>query len=369
MAHMIGKNFSQNSKTLIENYQFGNFRSQLFLYPLAEVTENADFVVADSNTAKLFDVSPDLILLPGESNKTLAQLEIIIEAFVVKNLTRNSTVLAFGGGLLCDLVGFAVASYMRGCGLILVPTTLLSMVDAGLGGKTGCNFQNYKNLVGAFYPAREVRLVPQVLSSLPVRHFRSGLAELLKHALISDTEFLLLNLQEQQNKLQPPILKAQTKTAALELSTLIIEGIRVKGRIVERDLYEKGERAFLNLGHTYAHALEKISDFSCTHGEAVAWGINQALHLSATLNYCREDYAMEIRKMLASMGFILELRELCPHLFQQSKNAAVAEMLVAAMALDKKRQQSGICLVLQRGRGQTFLQELPSKLIIKNLQL
>ena len=383
-------------KRFIESYQLEHFCTKLLLYSLDQATEGSDFVVADENTAKLLpnkiNSKTNLILRSGEEHKTLSQIEALIDAFIEHRLSRSSRVLAFGGGLLCDLVGFATASYMRGCQLILVPTTLLAMVDAGLGGKTGCNYQNYKNMIGAFYPASELRIVPETLSMLPARQFQSGLAELCKHSLLSDTDELWNTLQNHKaslRKLAQPDreITGQTAQNFSEISELLIEGVRVKGKIVERDLYEHGERAFLNLGHTYAHALERSSGFAVTHGEAVAWGIYQALQFSTRHDYCSTDYTQEVSQLLCDMGFVLELHKLCPNLLspdllkprsnlqaeqtgqipnhepQIVAQEVVAKELVRNMQLDKKRSQSGIRLILQKGRGKTFIAEFPENVI------
>ena len=357
-------------RQLVETYQFDNFTSALVLSSLDEAVSGCDFIVADPDVADLLPAPANMLLAGGERHKTLGELEQLIGAFVRQRLSRNSTVLAFGGGLLCDLAGFAAAVYMRGCGLILVPTTLLAMVDAGLGGKTACNYQNYKNMVGTFYPAGEVRIVPEVLASLPPRQFQSGLAELCKHALLSESPQLWHKLQKAGGQLRAPILEASPSERALQLSELLIEAVRVKGQIVQRDLYERGERAFLNLGHTYAHALETVTTFACTHGEAVAWGINQALQLSAHLGYCQDDYAQEVRKLLLKLGFELNLARLCPDFFsaqagcdETSARQKLTSDLLAAMHFDKKRSQDGIRLVLQRGRGQTLIEALSAEQI------
>ena len=362
-------------KRFIESYQFERFCTKLLLYSLDQATQGSDFVVADENTAKLLPQTPDWILRSGEPHKTLKQVEALIDAFIEHRLSRSSRVLAFGGGLLCDLTGFAASIYMRGCRLILVPTTLLAMVDAGLGGKTGCNYQNYKNMIGAFYPASELRIVPETLSTLPPRQFQSGLAELCKHSLLSETSALwdtlrnesLCSLARQAENTEPDFS---------EIAELLIEGVRVKGKIVERDLYERGERAFLNLGHTYAHALERTSDFAVTHGEAVAWGIDQALQFSAKQGYCSADYARQVHNLLIDMGFVLELPKLCPALLRTgplrvdetgATSRTLAKELVQNMQLDKKRSRSGVRLILQKGRGQTFIKEFAQDAILDGI--
>ncbi len=360
---------------LIESYRFGDFCSKLLLSPLSQLGQllrESDFVVADPRTAGLLPSRPDFLLEPGEQNKTLAQLERLLGAFAERRLVRSSRVLAFGGGLLCDLTGFAAATYMRGCALILVPTTLLSMVDAGLGGKTGCNFQNYKNMIGSFYPAGEVHIVPEVLATLPPREFLSGLAELCKHALLSENESLWRQLQVRKGELKAPSSagdRLAAQAAAAGLRELLIEGVRVKGRIVARDLYERGERAFLNLGHTYAHALEKVSSFACSHGEAVAWGLRQALQLSAELGYCSHDYTAQVQELLSRLGFALkELDWYRAYILQNGPDSLAGELL-AAMGQDKKRRQSDgqLRLVLQRGRGQTVIRELAAETVLKSM--
>lgn len=343
---------------LIRRYHFGPFVSDLLLADRAGLAEGVDFIVADENTARLLPREPDWILPSGEKNKTLERIGQLLSVFAANKLSRQSRILALGGGLLCDLVGFAASVYMRGCKLILVPSSLLAMVDAGLGGKTGCNYLDYKNLIGSFYPASEVRIVPELLASLPAEEYQNGLGEVLKHALLSPTGTLWQKLKAAASGFGTAPVRMETEASrivqAQGLRDLIVEAARIKGDIVEGDLYEQGERAFLNLGHTFGHALERVSSFEVGHGSAVVWGIIQALELSFRRGLCQRDYVEEVRTVFEAYGFVPDILRR-----RYGVGEETLSKLLDAMEMDKKKNEQGIRFILQRGRGETLALGVP----------
>ena len=299
--------------------------------------------VADSNTAPLlkaakgFDEAAPLVVLPaGEEGKTLASAESILEAALKAGLARDSLFVGFGGGVVTDITAFAASVYMRGAQLELVPTTLLAMVDAAIGGKTGVDFGAYKNSVGTFYPAKKIHIATSSLDTLSEKEFRSGLAEVFKTALLYD------------EKLYSLFVKRKKEIAARD-AAFVAEAVRrcarAKAAVVERDVYERGERAFLNLGHTFGHALEAAAGFgTVSHGEAVAWGIGRALALGERLGITDSAYKKEVCALLEEFGWCAA--PIHPALAGVER---VAEKLFAAMQGDKKRKGGELRFILQKG--------------------
>jgi 3-dehydroquinate synthase len=201
----------------------------------------------------------------AESAKTLKTVESIARTLVSAGADRKSLLIAVGGGVVGDVVGFVAASYLRGVALVQVPTTVVAQVDSSVGGKTGVNLPEGKNLVGAFYPARLVLVDPDVLGSLPAREFRGGLAEVIKYGVIADTQLFSFLEQNMERIL------ARDQRA---LEHVIRRSIEIKAQVVSRDERESGLREILNYGHTFAHALEAATRYrKFQHGEAVSWGI------------------------------------------------------------------------------------------------
>ena len=219
---------------------------------------------------------------PGEAHKTMATVQRLWEGFLQAGLERGSTVVALGGGVVGDLAGFAAATYMRGIAWVNLPTSLLAMVDAGLGGKTGADLPAGKNLVGAFHPPRLVLADPQVLATLPEEEFRNGMAEVVKHGVIGD----------------PALFDRARSGARAALTAAVAQAMAVKIRIIEADPYERGPRAALNLGHTIGHGVEAASGFSLRHGEAVAIGMVAEARLAARLGLAAPALADEIAAAL-----------------------------------------------------------------------
>jgi 3-dehydroquinate synthase len=238
---------------------------------------------------------------------------------------------------------------MRGCRLILVPTTLLAMVDAALGGKTAVNLGAAKNLAGTFYPAEELVIWIPALATLPEVELRCGLAEAIKTALVGDAALLeLLRARRTDLLLGEP--------AALEET--IFRCLAVKGRIVENDLRESGERAILNLGHTFAHALESATGFRrFRHGEAVAWGMGRALELGVALGATDRALAREVSALLEGYGFSLK-----------NPPGVAARTLLAAMGADKKRRAGSLRVVLLRGVGRPEVRAVEEEPVLAALE-
>jgi 3-dehydroquinate synthase len=319
--------------------------------PTATPTTTAKTVSAStSNEGRSAAGAAGVILPAGEAAKTFGETQRILSAALARGLPRSADFVAVGGGALTDVVGFAASLYMRGVSAIFIPTTLLGMVDAAVGGKTGINYEGVKNMVGTFYPAREVRIFLDALESLDDRQFRSGLAEVIKAGLLNDEAVLRL-LEDLAASATKPAADGRTASPLARLRgepatllDLVDRAIAVKAEIVERDFREGGLRAHLNLGHTFAHAMESTLGLGAwTHGDAVAWGICRALDLGLQAGGTDAAYRERVYALLDAFGFHTGFVDL--------DNDA----LIAAMRHDKKRSGSELRFVLQRDLGDTFL--------------
>ncbi len=308
--------------------------------------------VADSNTANLFKRLPptNVIFAAGEKSKSLSTVEKILRVCVEEGLSRDDYIIGFGGGVVCDLAAFAASIYMRGCNVILVPTSLLCMVDATIGGKTGCDFVGAKNLVGSFYPAKEVLICPPLLKSLSEREYLNGLAEVLKHALLSKNDLLYKFLISRKSQI---LLRDECT-----LYSLLQMSLEVKKDFIEKDPEEKfGIRQALNLGHTFAHALESSLRFSrFSHGEAVAWGCVRALEASINLDIVDKSYAQNAIKLFELYNYDINYK------------IGRGDWLdfYTLLQKDKKKRDGVVQFVLLTGQGEYVLREL-SKQMIMNL--
>lgn len=274
-----------------------------------------------------------LVTMPdGEQHKTLATVSQIYSDLVNVRLDRGSTVIALGGGVVGDTAGFAAATYMRGVRLVQIPTTLLAMVDSSVGGKVGVDLPEGKNLVGAFKQPDVVLIDPEVLASLPQAEWRNGMAEVIKHGLLADPALLDTNLHTPQRAAE-----------------LVRRAVQVKVDVVEQDPYEKNIRAHLNLGHTFAHAIEQVTQYQWPHGEAVGVGLLAAARLSYALALCDSTLPEEVEDLLAATGLPRRL------------NGLDAEAIYAAMATDKKWQNGCSRFILLRGVGLPEIVEDVSK--------
>jgi 3-dehydroquinate synthase len=298
--------------------------------------------VYDETTHALFGagVERSVAIPAGETAKCWSSVESVLERSASLGLGRDDEIIGVGGGVVCDVASFAASLYMRGCGLALTPTTLLAMVDASLGGKTGVDFLGFKNLVGSFYPASRIFVEVSLLGSLPERQYRSGLAEVIKTAIIGDAE--LFSLLEAS---APDILARRPGI----VEEVVRRSLAVKGRIVEEDPRETGRRAVLNLGHTFGHALESATGFSgWTHGEAVAWGIGRALAAGVRRGLTGIAFRERVESLLRLYGFRL------------SAETSYGE-LAPAFDRDKKRRQGRLRIVIPRDLCDVVLREASSE--------
>jgi 3-dehydroquinate synthase len=234
------------------------------------------------------------IMNDAESAKNLRTVELLGRSLVKSGADRKSLLVAVGGGVVGDVAGFVAAIYLRGVALVQVPTTLVAQVDSSIGGKTGVNLPEGKNLVGSFYPPRLVLTDPELLRTLPDREFRGGLAEVIKHAIIADAPMFRM-LEKNMEK----VLR-RDRTA---LGQLIPRNVEIKARIVSRDERESGLREILNFGHTFGHALESVTKYRrYQHGEAVAWGMMAAAFLGHELGRMRAADVSRIVALVRRLG-------------------------------------------------------------------
>ncbi len=332
------------------SFSFGRHTSTVTFGPITRAldgTPGGDLIVCDKNTEVFVKgmTIPAVVLDAGESYKSWAGVERILHTAVSLELGRDSRIVGVGGGVVCDMAAFASSIYMRGCRITLVPTTLLAMVDASIGGKTGIDFAGYKNLIGAFYPADRIHISVETLLNLPRREYKSGLAEVIKHALLG-AEDLLEILEEKPDDVErrdPSVIEA-----------CISRSLDIKGDVVERDLEESGVRAHLNFGHTFAHALESVAGLGVfSHGEAVAWGIDRALTAGVMSGVTDTAYAERVRALLRQYEYRTG----------PLPEGISPDDILKAMKRDKKRRSGNVRFVLQRGFGDTFVTPLDEELI------
>jgi 3-dehydroquinate synthase len=278
-----------------------------------------------------------LELPPGEATKGWAGLERAVEWLIAEKVGRDDLVIAFGGGVIGDLAGFAAAIVRRGVGFVQIPTTLLAQVDSSVGGKTGINSPQGKNLIGAFHQPRLVLADTALLDTLPPRDFLAGYGEVAKYGLLGDAAFF------RWLEAKGPTLRDGDPAARLHA---VRRSCEMKAAIVARDETETGERALLNLGHTFGHALEAATGFSerLLHGEAVAIGCQLAFDLSLRLGFCPQEAPSRVAQHLAAMGMKRRLADIPGDLPDP-------EALVGLMGQDKKVRDGKIAFVLARDIG------------------
>jgi 3-dehydroquinate synthase len=282
-----------------------------------------------------------LALPPGEATKGWTNLARCTEWLLEQKIERRDIVLALGGGVIGDLVGFSAAILRRGVRFVQIPTTLLAQVDSSVGGKTGINTRQGKNLVGAFHQPSLVLADIGALATLPDRDLLSGYGEVVKYGLLGDADFF--NWLEREG----PAIRSGDTAARLRAVTRSVE---MKAGIVSRDETEEGERALLNLGHTFCHALEKATGYSdrLLHGEGVAIGCALAFALSSRLGLCSQEEPSRVRAHLAAMGMKVDLADIPGDLPD-------ADALIALMGQDKKVVDGRLRFVLAHGIGQAFV--------------
>jgi len=287
-------------------------------------------LITDSNVGPLYaekvrnqleKSTLEVLTIPsGESNKTRESWGRLTDQMLAKKFGRDSVVIALGGGVIGDLAGFVAATFMRGIPVVQIPTTLVAMVDAAIGGKTAVDTPAGKNLVGAFHPPAAVLVDPQLLATLPLREMRAGFAEIVKHGVIADDVYL-----REVASGASEMLSTAGGSASDSMLSLIVRSIEIKADIVSRDEREEGLRKTLNFGHTIGHAIELVSGYSLLHGEAVAIGMALEGRLAEKIGVAKAGTAAAIVKALQSAGLPTDL----PTGFE-------AEEVIEAMKADKK---------------------------------
>jgi 3-dehydroquinate synthase len=280
-------------------------------------------------------------LPPGEATKSYVSLEQVCDAVLGARIERGDLVVALGGGVIGDLAGFAAAVVRRGVRFVQVPTSLLSQVDSSVGGKTGINSRHGKNLVGAFHQPSLVLADTALLDTLPIREMRAGYAEVAKYGLIDDERFFAWCEANWQGVF----------TGGPERDEAVAQSCRAKADVVVRDEHENGDRALLNLGHTFGHALERITRYDSArlvHGEGVAIGLALAFRFSASLGLCPAADAQRVEAHLTAAGLPTRLSHV-------PGGCGTVDELLDAMAQDKKVKGGALTFILARGIGQSFI--------------
>ncbi len=305
-------------------------------------------IVTDSNVEKLYAKQVEealserfssvftFVIPAGEEHKNLEEISKIYEGLIEKHFDRHDLLIALGGGVVGDMCGFTAATYLRGISFVQIPTTLLSQTDSSVGGKTGVDYNGYKNMVGAFYMPRLVYMNISTLNTLDERQYASGFAEVMKHGLIKDENFytwLIDNLYEISDRDMDV------------LEEMVRRSCDIKRRVVEKDPTEKGDRALLNFGHTLGHAIEKYKNFEMFHGECVALGCVAAAFISYKRNLLSMEEYYEIRDMFVPFNLPISVEDI--------DKDAVIELTKS----DKKVDSDKIRFVLLKKIGKAFIDE------------
>lgn len=290
-------------------------------------------IITDTNVSKFHqDKFPDVPVITiglTEKIKTQQTVDFIIKKLLELGADRHFYLVGIGGGIVCDITGYTASIYMRGIRFAYVPTSLLAQVDASIGGKTGVNFENYKNIIGVFNQPDFVLCDFGILKTLPKEEIKNGLIEAIKHGIISSPE-LFEFIENNSGK----ILDLDRES----IHKIVLESIQIKSEVVTLDEFEKGERKKLNLGHSFGHAIESLAQIS--HGTAVAIGLVYAAKLSAELNYCSADIPLRITKLIQTLGI-------------QHKTQLPMKELLSNMQKDKKRNHDKIDYVFIQKIGKT----------------
>ena len=339
---LVGENLIANAGALVHPF----------------IKQSRTFIITDENVArhhlptleaalKSKNIESNTLVLPfGEQTKSFAQLDRVIDFLLEHNIDRKSTLIAFGGGVIGDLAGFAAAVVMRGIDFIQIPTTLLSQVDSSVGGKTGINTARGKNLVGSFHQPKLVLADTGLLETLPNRELLAGYAEVVKYGLINDPDFFNW-LEDKAHKVITGDISARTHA--------VLVSSAAKAKIVAQDEKESGARGLLNLGHTFGHALEAEAGYngSLLHGEAISIGMVMAHDLSAELGLCSEMDAQTVRDHFEKIGLPVSTDYVSSNALGGKK--LEVSRLMDHMSRDKKVSNGRLTFVMTKGIGQAYL--------------
>lgn len=328
VTHPTGRYKIHVGQTLLPNYlALANING-----PVALIT---DTNVGPKHAEKLGEVACHITVPAGEKHKTLETVNGMYAQLLEAGIDRKGTVVALGGGVVGDMAGFAAASFMRGIDFVQCPTSLLAMVDASVGGKTGVDLPQGKNLVGAFKQPTAVLADISTLQTLPPEEFANGMAEVIKHGLINDPN-LFAFVEKEGSRL--------STASPARLQALVSEAIKVKRDVVQEDPFEHGRRALLNLGHTFGHAVEQVSQYSVSHGQGVAMGLVAAANLSARLEFCDPELQGKIEAVLTQVNLPTRI----------PSNLLLAD-IYKMMFSDKKKAMNKLRFILIKDVGDVFM--------------
>ena len=334
---------------------FDDWNSDIFEKTVEQFSKGGKILtVSEKKLRELYPLAAykygELFILKGtEENKSMEEIERLCDSAVENGCDRKSLFIALGGGIVGDMTGFASAIYMRGIDFIQVPTTLLAMVDSSVGGKTGVNLSSGKNLAGAFHQPKAVLTDVHFLETLPDREIRNGLGEIVKYGVGLDKDLFEL-LENNVNKLNSLDLDFYQK--------IIYDCCAIKCRIVQEDEKEHGCRALLNLGHTFGHAIEAVSNFEITHGEAVAAGLFCAGQLALKLDLWQQDDFDRMQKLADAL-----------HLPSKLKKEWKFEDMLKVMLHDKKTVKGNLNIVLPNAIGNSLIKkDIPEDLIRESME-
>ena len=339
---IIGNNILSSSGEILKEFIYK--KNVIVIYDSffsVKTSPNNEFEEFVQSINKLTTTLNFIDIPGGDQTKNINQLNEIIEKVLTYGIDRQNVIIAFGGGVIGDIAGFAASILLRGINYIQVPTTLLSQVDSSVGGKTGINSKIGKNLIGSFHQPQAVLADINILKTLPNREFRAGFAEVVKYGLIKDLEFFNWLNQEYDSIFIYDKIKLQK---------MITKSCEIKAKIIKNDEKEGGKRALLNLGHTFAHAIESFGNFDgrIIHGEAVSIGICLAFKLSNKLCFCSTDDTKKVINLFQKSKLPTSLHDI-------KKISISTSGMIQKFKLDKKNRQNELTFILNKRIGESFI--------------
>ena len=339
---IIGDNILSSSGEILKEFIYK--KNVIIIYDSffsVKTSPNNEFEEFVQSINKLTTTLNFIDIPGGDQTKNINQLNEIIEKVLTYGIDRQNVIIAFGGGVIGDIAGFAASILLRGINFIQVPTTLLSQVDSSVGGKTGINSKIGKNLIGSFHQPQAVLADINILKTLPNREFRAGFAEVVKYGLIKDLEFFNWLNQEYDSIFIYDKIKLQK---------MITKSCEIKAKIIKNDEKEGGKRALLNLGHTFAHAIESFGNFDgrIIHGEAVSIGICLAFKLSNKLCFCSTDDTKKVINLFQKSKLPTSLNDI-------KKLSISTSGMIQKFKLDKKNRQNELTFILNKRIGESFI--------------
>ena len=340
----VGKELLSNAGKLLKPYILNKKIVVVYDNYFSKNGINNQYFIKFTQSVKIECDSLNFVAIDGgDKTKTMIKLNNIVEKILSFEIDRDTLIIAFGGGVIGDIAGFAASILLRGINFIQIPTTLLSQVDSSVGGKTGVNGSLGKNLIGSFHQPLAVIADTSILYSLPDRELKAGFAEVIKYGLINDKIFF--------SWLSQNYLKILNRDEEI-LKNVILKSCTIKANIIEKDEKELGERALLNLGHTFAHAIESFGDHDgrIIHGEAVAIGICMAFGFSYKLGFCNKKDADETKNIFKLSGLPTSLRDI-PHL------NVTTSAIMNRFKYDKKTRNNMLTFILNNKIGESFVKK------------